>query len=173
MNHILESQQTPYISPSRASYRVSIVRILVKIDHVLTAPHCIQGNLDRYLPWQVPFSSLVPLAHSRHVPSGLHCTQFSTAHSVNIAFHYLSKEGNKPSIGPSHKCIRQISHNTLFCNRNVNICAHFCYKTLRVGYGTGALCDLCSRSFQICHLGLLLLTLINSLAPGRFQYNFR
>ena len=35
------SQQTPLGSPSRASYGVSIVRILEKIDRVLTAPHCI------------------------------------------------------------------------------------------------------------------------------------
>ena len=40
MNQVLESQQTPHISPSRASYGVSIVRILEKIDRVVTAPHC-------------------------------------------------------------------------------------------------------------------------------------
>ena len=40
MHEILESQQTPHTSPSRASYGVSIVRILQKIDRVITAPHC-------------------------------------------------------------------------------------------------------------------------------------
>ena len=40
MDQILESQQTPHISPSRASYGVSIVRIVDKIDRVITAPHC-------------------------------------------------------------------------------------------------------------------------------------
>ena len=37
----LFSQQTPDISPSRASYGVSIVRKLEKIDRVITALHCI------------------------------------------------------------------------------------------------------------------------------------
>ena len=41
MNQILESQQTPHISPSRVSYGVSIVGMLEKIDRVITAPHCI------------------------------------------------------------------------------------------------------------------------------------
>ena len=40
---ISESQQTSHISPSRASYGVSIVRILKKIDRIITAPHCIDG----------------------------------------------------------------------------------------------------------------------------------
>ena len=41
VNPILESQQTPYTSPSRASYGVYIVRILEKIDRVIPALHCI------------------------------------------------------------------------------------------------------------------------------------
>ena len=41
VNQILESQQTSHISPSRASYGVSFVKILKKIDRVITAPHCI------------------------------------------------------------------------------------------------------------------------------------
>ena len=41
MNQILESQQTPHTSPSRASYGVSFVTILEKTDRVITAPHCI------------------------------------------------------------------------------------------------------------------------------------
>ena len=40
MNQILESQQTPHTSPSRASYGVSFVKILEKTDRVITAPHC-------------------------------------------------------------------------------------------------------------------------------------
>ena len=40
-NKILESQQTPHISPSQASYGVSIVRIWAKIHCVITAPRCI------------------------------------------------------------------------------------------------------------------------------------
>ena len=36
----INSQKTLHISPSRASYGVSIVIILEKTDHVITAPHC-------------------------------------------------------------------------------------------------------------------------------------
>ena len=42
INQILESQQTPHISPSRESYGVSIVKIWEKIDRVITAPRCIK-----------------------------------------------------------------------------------------------------------------------------------
>ena len=57
MNQILESQQTPHTSPSRASYGVSIVRILEKIDRVITAPHCI----EIWSEWQTIFSIAFPL----------------------------------------------------------------------------------------------------------------
>ena len=40
VNHILESQQTLHSSPSRVSYVVSFVRILEKIDRVITSLHC-------------------------------------------------------------------------------------------------------------------------------------
>ena len=39
VNQILESQQTPHTSRSRANYGVSVVRILEKIERVITAPH--------------------------------------------------------------------------------------------------------------------------------------
>ena len=44
INHILEWQQTPHSSPSRASYAVSIVRILEKIDRVITVSPCIHST---------------------------------------------------------------------------------------------------------------------------------
>ena len=55
---ISESQQTPHNSPSRASYGVSIVRILEKNDRVRTAPHCICFQNDKrdhisYINWYV------------------------------------------------------------------------------------------------------------------------
>ena len=40
MNQILESQQTPHNSPSRARYGVPIVRIWEKFYRVITARHC-------------------------------------------------------------------------------------------------------------------------------------
>ena len=33
------------------------------------------------------------------------------------------------------------SHNARYCNKNMHICAHFCYKWCIMGYGTGALWD--------------------------------
>ena len=40
INQILNSQKTPHSSPLWASYGVSLVRILEKIDSVITALHC-------------------------------------------------------------------------------------------------------------------------------------
>ena len=40
INQTLHSQKTPHISPMRASYGVSIVRIWEKIDSVIKATHC-------------------------------------------------------------------------------------------------------------------------------------
>ena len=39
VDQTLNSQQTPHISPSRASYGLSVVRILEKNDHVIMVPH--------------------------------------------------------------------------------------------------------------------------------------
>ena len=40
INHKLNSPKTPHSSPSWMGYGVSIVRIIDKIDYVLTLPHC-------------------------------------------------------------------------------------------------------------------------------------
>ena len=48
LNHTLTSQHTPHSSPVRAMYGVSIVRILKKIDRVITAPLCIQPIREAY-----------------------------------------------------------------------------------------------------------------------------
>ena len=39
INPTLDSQKSLHTSPSRASYGMSIVRYLKKINHVITAPH--------------------------------------------------------------------------------------------------------------------------------------
>ena len=52
-NQRLNPQKTPHTSPSRASYAVSFVTILDKIDCVMTALHCI-FIFDHYqfiAPW--------------------------------------------------------------------------------------------------------------------------
>ena len=56
--------------------------------------------------------------------------------------HFRFSEDNSPNNRPSSQipqCIRQISHNAPFCNRNVHISvSSWCI----VGYGTGALWEL-------------------------------
>ena len=42
INQRLYLQKTPHISPYRASYGISIVNILEKIDRVITGPHFTQ-----------------------------------------------------------------------------------------------------------------------------------
>ena len=60
--------------------------------------------------------------------------------------HYLGNNTvvSSLSVDPSHKStMHPISHNTPFCNRSVYISVT---KWCIVGYGTGALWDLCNRS---------------------------
>ena len=44
----------------------------------------------------------------------------------------LAIQGNSP-IPQIPQCIRQISHNATFCNRNVHMWAHLCYKMVHCG----------------------------------------
>ena len=41
------------------------------------------------------------------------------------------------------QCIRQLSHNALFCNRNVKICAHFYMCTFLLQNGDCGIWDWC------------------------------
>ena len=43
----------------------------------------------------------------------------------------LSEQNMLTSQNP--QCIRQISHNAPFCNRNMHMCAYFCYKMVHCG----------------------------------------
>ena len=66
VNQILESQQTSHISPSRASYGVSLVKIVDKIDHVITAPHCIWILWALfYHHWEIWWSTFLPNSASQ------------------------------------------------------------------------------------------------------------
>ena len=75
INQALHSQKTLHISPSWASYGVSIVMIWEKIDRIITAPHCINwwynhykhntlctfhGPLTRYVKLQVAHAPGMP-----------------------------------------------------------------------------------------------------------------
>ena len=101
MNQSLGSQQTPHISPSRASYGVSIVRIL---DCVITAPHCTwdsevmepdpRSNSWRYLPQ----TDIDPVANARwsvfHAQLGILCLIDSVLYC--LTFKVQPKTFNKP-----------------------------------------------------------------------------
>ena len=51
------------------------------------------------------------------------------------------------SIPLTPQCISQISHNVSFCDRNVDTCAHFCYKMVHCGIWDWCIFYLCKRSF--------------------------
>ena len=70
---------------------------------------------------------------------------------------------NRP-ISQIPQCIRQIPHNAPFCNRNVHMCAHFCYKMMHCW-----VLDLCIMGFvQQVYWSNIMCTCvgINSLRPG-------
>ena len=87
---ILESQQTPHISPSRASYGVSVVKIWEKIDRVVTVQNCIG------YPWSSCHGFHINHGHCLgHVPSMLpyYITQPCHYHlmSLDRFIHWLIK----------------------------------------------------------------------------------
>ena len=55
--------------------------------------------------------------------------------NLDRIFRFLVIPCGNISLAEIPQCIRQISHNAPFCNRNVHMCEHFCYS--------GALWDIC------------------------------
>ena len=109
---------------------------------------CCPDNLAPLDSFTVPLHS--PMPAFRAVQRDCHCglknganshwsyqpiMQWGTRQSQSIfrpTNHKRVMPANR-SISQISQCIRQISHNTSFCNRNVHICAHFCYKILHCG----------------------------------------
>ena len=64
-------------------------------------------------------------------------------HWIIIIYHHIIMKytlkiiDSQISFSQIPQCIGQVSHNAPICNRNVHICAHFCYKMMH--YGIGAL----------------------------------
>ena len=56
--------------------------------------------------------------------------QVRVPHDYHI---FLNNRHNMPSRSSKIPCIRQISHNAPYCNRNVRTCAQYCYKMLHCG----------------------------------------
>ena len=69
------------------------------------------------------------------------CCNHATIPCLRIVIDLLQKSHNALDKYPTKRrpvayitqCIRQISHNAPFYNRNVHICAHFCYKMVHCG----------------------------------------
>ena len=56
------------------------------------------------------------------------------------------------------QCIRQISRNATFCNRNVHICAHFCYKMVH--------CWICDWTLWVFSCDQAAIWLVQSVRPS-------
>ena len=63
VNHSVNPPKTPHISPYRASYGESFVRVLEKIDQIIMAPNCI---------WFIMIDSVI-VAKWCHMVPGEHC----------------------------------------------------------------------------------------------------
>ena len=88
------------------------------------------------MPWQCWTIPKLMLTESTHFQS----SSFSLWQWINLT----------NSVAQITQCTSSISHNAPFCNRNVHTHVDISVtKWCIVGYGTGALCDLCNRSHFI------------------------
>ena len=78
-----------------------------------------------------------PLSAQRGIACHTDSSQVTKKHvhkteCTNMSNPLQNTKGNqcnpRRAISQIPQCIRQISHNAPFCNRNVHMCAHFCYK---------------------------------------------
>ena len=76
MHQRLYSRKTLHISSWRASYGLSFVRILVKIDHVITAPHC---TTEKSLK----------CVHDDVIDDPMLTQNYDTDHSVTVNLRYV------------------------------------------------------------------------------------
>ena len=65
---------------------------------------------------------------------------------------------NRP-LDQSPQCTWPISHNVLFCNRNVHTCAHFCYKMVHCGI---CLMHCGVWDGAVCYLRVLIFCIFNN-----------
>ena len=77
---------------------------------------------------------------------------------------------NRP-ISQIPQCIHSISHNAPFCNRNVHMCAHFCYKMMHRGIFAGCIVGFVKWVYSCCshkHI-VLLMVMIMPLITAQLQ----
>ena len=70
-----------------------------------------------------------------------------------MLYHVISERVMKMSNWPVAQitqCTSPISQNAPFCNRNVHMCAHFCYEMCILRYLSNALGDLWDDGFIVC-----------------------
>ena len=100
--------------------------------------------------WSVDFLAAGYYGKCFHamIPTCLYTSYIMAVISVvRLDIMESSSHLNNRPISQIPKCIRQISHNALFCNRNMHRCAHFCYKMVPCG-----IWDWCIVGFvwQVC-----------------------
>ena len=74
--------------------------------------------------------------------------------------------GNRP-VTQIPQCTSPLSHNASFCNKNVHMCAHFCYKMVHCGYSSNAFWDVW-ECFVICIILSWLIVLYRNPTIQRF-----
>ena len=117
-------------------------------------------RFPRHRPQRKPLVSNPSMYHSTcvtHMPwcmlGSLTCSGGENVPGIPSAcaahnFMYLARgPWSITPVAQIPQCTSTISHNVLFCNRNVHMCAHFCYKS--------ALWDIHLIYCGICEMGLM------------------
>ena len=132
---------------------------------------------------QQNFAHTMPSQLSRHVQNFVAITELESrweCNEISIEFELRWKKTlvKWGPVAQIPQCTSPISNNASSCNRNVHMCAHFCYKMVHcgiwdqcivglvcvhisvtkwciVGYGIGALWDMGLVHCGICEMGLL------------------
>ena len=84
--------------------------------------------------WHYTLNDITGMGYALH-PIGYSGAYFTTNHTPIIR-HIHTMKKKYLAVWPNSQipqCISPISHNALFCNRNVHMCAHFCHKMVHCG----------------------------------------
>ena len=132
IHQTLNPQKTPHISPWRASYEMSVMRICEKIGRVITAPHCRSAFMFFLLLLCYPCQTFHPCPDSKTVVPCAKCCRY---HLIKICITWKTLSKYDPAPHKSHKVITYSFKK--FNTRCVNVTMiQFCLK-----------CDLILRIF--------------------------
>ena len=83
----------------------------------------------------------------------LKCPPFShrlkqiTSKKTFLAISMFAANLSDRTVSQIPQCTSLISHNAPFCNRNVHMCAHFCYKMVHCGMSDRCIFSICETIF--------------------------